>query len=104
RPIRQPLLPPIKIPKYAMPIAIACVLVLIAILAGPKLLRHGTDSPHVAAATAEQPALSPAPSQVAPPKKNSTKEFSPSVAEEQRSSKTPVPVPALLHPGTMQEE
>jgi TonB family protein len=104
RPIRQPLLPPIKLPKYAMPIAIAGVLVLIAILAGPKLLRHGTDSPHVASATAEQPVLSPAPSPVAAPMKNSTKAYSASAADEQRSSKTPVPVPALLHPGTMQEE
>jgi TonB family protein len=104
RPIRQPLMPPIKLPKYVMPIAIAGVLVLIAVLAGPKLLRHGTDSPQVAAAAQEQPARPPAPSQPAPPKKNSTKAYSPSVANGERSSKTPVPVPALLHPGTMHGE
>jgi len=91
--------------SYTVPIAVGAAMVLAAVLAGAKLLRHHPDAPQVPAATVEQPVVPPAPKQVAPsPQEHSANAYSPAVAEEKRSSKAPVPVPALIHPETMREE
>jgi TonB family protein len=93
-----------KVRSYATPVAIAVGLALAALLAGPKLLHHHTDSSQASPA-AEQQSSSPAPGQSAPSaQKNSTKPYTPSGSEVKRNSKPPVPVPALLHPGALREE
>ncbi len=104
RPIARPSRPPAKVRSYAVPIAVGFVLALTAILAGPKLLRRHIDAPQAPAATGEQPLVPPAASQLAPsPQERSTEANRSSVAEEERSSKAPVPVPATIHPETMHE-
>ena len=105
RPIARPSRTPAKHRSYAVPVAVGFVLVLAAILAGPKILRHHTDAAQAPASTGEPPLVPATPKQVAlTPPERSTKEYSSSIAEDERSSKAPVPVPALIHPGTMHEE
>jgi len=107
-PPRQPLGRPSRahalLRTYAAPITVAFVLVLTAILAVPKLLWRHMDSPQTIATTGEQPLAQPAPSKLTPsPQKRSTESHRSSVAEEKRSSKLFVPVPATIHPDTMKE-
>jgi len=96
--------------NYTVPIAVGCALVIAAIVAGPRLLRRHADTPQVPVATSEQPLVPPAPKKGAPKQvasslqERSTKPYTTSLAEEERSSKTPVPVPALIHPESMHEE
>jgi TonB family protein len=105
KPIPRPPRPPANLRRYAAPVAVGFVLVLTAILGGPKLLRRTADVRQVPAATGEQTLVPPTPSQfVASPQDRSNKTFGSSVADKERSSKTPVPVPALVHPETMHEE
>jgi serine/threonine protein kinase len=71
--------------NYGVHFAVGFVLVLAAILATAKLLRHHADTPQVPTATIEQPVVPPAPKQAAPPaQKHPTKESRPSIAEEER--------------------
>lgn len=103
--IARPLRPLAKRRSYAVPIAVGCAAVLSGILAGPKLLRRHSDAPQVPVASVEQPVVPPAPKQLAPaPKERSTKPYKSNFAEEERSPKAPVPVPALIHPESMHEE
>jgi TonB family protein len=105
QPIARPSRPPAKHRSYTVPIAIGFVLVLAAILAGPRLLRRHTEAPQVPAAMGEQPLVPPIPSRVPPsPQERPTKAYTSSIGEEERSSKAPVPVPALIHPETIHEE
>jgi TonB family protein len=105
QPIVRPSRPPAKHRNYTVPIAIGFVLVLVAILAGPRLLRRHTEAPQVPAAMGEQPLVPPVPSRVPPsPQERPTKAYTSSIGEEERSSKAPVPVPALIHPETIHEE
>jgi TonB family protein len=93
----------VKRRNYGVPIAVGFVLVLAAILATPRLLRRHTDTLQVPAATSDQPLVPPAPKQAAgqePP----TKASRPSIADEERKPRAPVPVPALVHPETIHEE
>jgi len=81
------------------------VLVLVAILAGPKLLRRHSDVPQVPTATGEQPLAPPMPRQAAPSTQEAQlREPSLSIAEEERRPRAPVPVPASAHPETIHEE
>jgi TonB family protein len=110
QPIARPSRPPTNRRVYAVPIAVGCALVLAAMLAGPRILRRHADAPQVSVATAEQPAVPPAPKKTAPkqvaplPQERSTKPYKSTFAAEERSSKAPVPVPALIHPESMHEE
>jgi TonB family protein len=96
--------------NYTVPIAVGCALMIAAILAGPRLLRRHADAQQVPVATSEQPLVPPAPKKAAPKQvasslqERSTKPYKSSLAEEERSSKAPVPVPALIHPESMHEE
>jgi TonB family protein len=90
--------PIVKRHSYAVPIAVGFVLVLAAILVGPKLLRRYSDVPQVPTATSEQPLAPPTPRQVASPQEAQLREPSLSIAEEERRPRAPVPVPALVHP------
>jgi TonB family protein len=97
--------PSAKRHTYAVPFAIGFVLVLGAILAGPRLLRRHADAPQVPAATEEQPLVPPAPMSAAPsPPQHPIKSSRPIVVEEERASKAPVPVPASIHPEMIREE
>ena len=105
QPIARPSRPTAKRRSYAVPIAIGSALVLAAILAGPRLLRRHSNAPQAPAATVEQPPVASAPRQAAPPpQEHSANAYNPAVAEEERSSKPPVPVPALIHPETAHSE
>lgn len=91
--------------KYATPIAIGLTLVLTAILEGPTLVRHHPDAPKVPAAAIERPLLPPPPRQVPPlPQKHSPKADASSIGKQERSSKAPVPAPALIHSETTLEK
>lgn len=91
--------------SYAAPIAIGSALVLTAILAGPKLLHRQSNGPQAPAATVEQAPVASAPRQSAPPQQeHSANAYNPAVAEEERSSKPRVAVPALLHPESAHSE
>lgn len=108
-PVRHPLARPSKpaanFRSYVVAVAVGCALVLTAMLAGPKFTRHHADARQVPAATGEQLLVPAAPSQLPPsPQEHSTKTYTSSVAEEERISKSPVPVPPLIHPETTHEE
>jgi TonB family protein len=91
--------------SYAVPIAVGFVLVLAAILAGPKLSRRHSDALQVPTATGEQPLAPLTPTQVAPsPQEPPAKAPRLSIAEEEREPRAPVSVPALVHPETIHEE
>jgi TonB family protein len=105
QPLAQESWPPARRRKYAGSIAVGFVLVLLAILAGPKLLRRHADAPQVSTAVQEQPLIPPAPTKAAPsPQEHPIKPSRPIVAEKERSSKPPVPMPASIHPETIHEE
>ncbi len=103
--VTRPSRPPAKRPSYTVPIAIGFVLVLAAILAGPRLMHRNMDAPRIPSSAVEQPMVPQAPSQAPPsPQEPSTNLFSSGRADEERISKAPVPVPALVHPETTHNE
>jgi TonB family protein len=105
QPIARQSRPPLKRRRNSVPIAVGFVLVLAAMLAGPRLLRHHSEAPQVSAAAGKQLLVPPAPRQVAPsPQEHPTKASRPNVAEEEQSSKAPVPVLASIHPETTHGE
>jgi TonB family protein len=105
RPIARPSRLSANLRKHATPIAIGCTLVLTAILEGPTLLRRHPNAPQIPAAASEQPLVPAPPNKLPPsPQKHSTKADISSIAKQERSFKTPVPVPALIHPDSMHEE
>jgi TonB family protein len=105
QPIARQSRPSAKYRRYEVPIAVGFVLVLAAILVGPRLLRRHSEAPQVPVATDERPLVPTAPRNVAPsPQEDPIKSSGPSVAEEEQSSKAPVPVPASIHPETIHEE
>ena len=96
--------PSARLYGYAAPITIGFALLLAAILAGPRLFRHRTVALQVPIAQGEQPSVPAAPSQVAPLlHEHPTGKHSASLAEEERPSKAPTPMPALVHPETIHE-
>jgi TonB family protein len=97
--------PPAKRRSYLMPVAVGSALALAAVLAGPKLLRRHADVKQVPVSSAEEPqALRALKQAEAAPQARATKPYRPPVAEEEQTSKAPVPVPALIHPETTHEE
>jgi TonB family protein len=104
-PIARPSRPPAKRRNYTVPIAAGFVILLVAILAGPRLLRRHSAAEQIPAAADEQPPAPLTPRQVPPPPQDrSTRAYGSSVVEEKQSSKAPVPVPALVHPETTPEK
>jgi TonB family protein len=97
--------PSARLYGYAAPIAIGFALLLAVILAGPRLFRHRTAALQVPISEGEQPPAPAAPSEVAPSlQEHPTGTHNTSVAEEERPSKAPTPMPALVHPQTIHEE
>jgi TonB family protein len=96
---------PAKRPSYAIPTAAGIVLVLAAILVGPRLLRRHPEAPQVPTATLEQPAVPPGPKQVnQAPGGRPNNASRPSVTEEGQVSEDMTPVPASTHPEALHEE
>ena len=105
KPIARQSIPPAKLRSYAVPVAVGLVLVLTAILAGPKLIRRHTEASQVPAATGGQPLVPPAPSQSTPPSQDrQAKAYGLSGAEEGGSPKVAVQVSATSPPDRMREE
>jgi TonB family protein len=105
RPITQQPKAASKQYKYAAAAGVGAVLGFAVILAGSKMLHRTSETPQSPAAGIEQPVVPPAPVKSAPaPQKNLSKPHAPDVAEEERSSRSPVPAPALIHPETMNQE
>ena len=105
KPVTQQSRPHAKRRSFAAPIAVGFVLVLAAILGGPRLLRRHSSSPQVSSATAEQPVMPPPPRQeAATPQQSRIKSSMPIIAKEERASKAPVPVPASIHPEPIHAE
>lgn len=99
--------PLVKRHRYALAVAVGIgfVLVLAAVLVGPRVLRHRAESLQVSTGIGDQPLVPPEAKQQAPSlQEPPTARFGSSIAKEERSSKPPVPVPALIHPETMHEE
>lgn len=97
--------PSAKLYGYAAAIAIGFVLLLAAILAGPRLLRDHTEAPQAPVGGGEQPAIPSPPSRAEPlPREHPTGARKTSLAEEERPSKAPAPMPALARPATIHEE
>ena len=105
QPVARPSMPPANRRSYTAPIAIGFVLFLVAILTGARLLHRNPNAPQVPAATVEQPLAPPAPSHAPPsPQVHPNNAYSSSIVEEERSTKAPAAVPAMIHPETIHEE
>jgi TonB family protein len=98
--------PLVKRHRYAVAFAVAVglVLIVVAVLVGPRVWRHRAESSQVSSAIVDQPvapveAKPPLPSPKEPP----AAQYGSSIAKEERSSRPPVAVPALIHPETMHE-
>jgi TonB family protein len=97
--------PSAKLYGYVAPIAIGFALLLAAILAGPRLLRDHAEAPQVPVGGGEEPAVPSPSSQAAPlPHEPPTDARKKSLAEEERPSEAPAPMPALARPATIHEE
>jgi TonB family protein len=96
---------PAKRHGYGIPITAGIVLLLVALVAGPRLLRRHSEATPAPAVALEQPQVAPAPKQVTqaqrePPAKASK----PSVIAEAQTSEGPTPLPASVHPEAAREE
>jgi len=101
----RPSRPPAMRQRYGIPVIAGIVLLLVAIVAGPKLLRRNREAPPAAIATLELPPVAPAPKQVTQPQRERpTKTPKPSAVEEERNSEAPTPEPASAHPEKLREE
>jgi TonB family protein len=104
-PVAQPPWLGTKHLSYAMTAVVGFVLVLAAILAGPRLLRRHSEAPQAPAAALEQPPNPPAPKQVKQaPQERPTEASKPSAAEEAKKSTGPVPVHTSIRPETLRGE
>jgi TonB family protein len=101
----RPSRPPATRQRYGIPVTAGIVLLLVAIVAGPKLLRRNSEAPPAPIATLELPPAPPAPKQVTQPQRERpTKTPKPNAIEEERNSEGPTPEPAAAHPETLREE
>jgi TonB family protein len=91
--------------NHVAAVAIGFALVVAAMLAGPRLLRHHSDAPQVPAPTGMPPLAPATPKQaVLPPQEPPEKEFKENVAEKEPSSKILAPVPTSVHPEMIDEK
>ena len=102
--VSQPARRPTRLRSYTAPIAVGVAWVLALILVAPRLLRRHTDAPKVPATESENQVVQPAPGRSPSPQASSTKADKSRLAEQERISKAPVPVPAISHPETLHEE
>jgi TonB family protein len=97
--------PPAMRQRYGIPVIAGIVLLLVAIVAGPKLWRRNAEAPRSPTATLEPPPVPPAAKQVTQPQRERpTKTPKPSAAEKNQNSEGPTPEPASAHPETLHEE
>jgi TonB family protein len=101
----RPSKPPGMRQGYGIPVTAGIVLLLVAIVAGPRLLRRNPEAPPAPIATLEMPQVPPAPKQVTQPQRERpTKTPKPSAVEKEKNSERPIPEPASAHPETLREE
>jgi TonB family protein len=105
QPVARPPRPVTKHLSYAMTVVVGFVVLLAAILAGPRLLRRHSETSQAPAAALEQLPIPPAPKQKTPgPQERSTKASRPSAAEKPENSTGTIPVPASIHPETLHQQ
>ena len=90
---------------YGIPVPAGGVLLLVAIVAGPRLFHNHSEAPPTPTATLELPPVPPAAKQVTQPQRERpTKTPKPSAVEKDQNSEGPTPEPASAHPETLREE
>ena len=96
---------PAKRRSYGVPVAAGIVLVLAAILVGPRLLHRNSEAPQVPTAALEQSPVPPTSMQVkqAAPERP-TKASKADIIEEEQKPEHPTPVAASIHPEALREE
>jgi TonB family protein len=103
--VSRPSGPPAMSRRYGIPVTAGVVLLLVAIVAAPRLLHRHSEAPPAPAVALEPPQVAPAPKQATqalrePPAKASK----PGAIEEAQKSEGPTPLPASVHPETRSEE
>jgi len=103
--VARPSRPPAMGRNFGITITAAVLLLLAAIVVGPRLLRRHSEAPPAPAAALELPPVPSSPRQEkqAQPERPSKKSKSRDIAEE-KHSEAPTPVPASIHPETPREE
>jgi TonB family protein len=99
--------PPAMRRGYGIPVTAGVVLLLVAIVAGPRLFHNHSKAPPTPTATLDLPPVPPAAKQLPQPqpqRERPTKTPKPSAVEKDRNSERPTPVPALAHPEPLREE
>jgi len=90
---------------YGIPVTAGVVLVLVAIVAWPRLSHRHSEAPSAPAVALEQPPVPPVPKQVTQAQlERPTKASTPDVIEEEQDSEAPTPLPTSVHPETAREE
>jgi len=101
----RPAGPPTKRLSYGIPVTAGVVLLLVAIVAGPRLFRRHSEATPALAVALEPPPVPPTPKQVTQPQREPpTKASKPSVIEEEQKSESPTPLPTSVHPEAVREE
>jgi TonB family protein len=101
----RPARPPAMRQTYGIPVTAGVVLLLVAIVAGPRLFHNHSEAPPTPTATLELPPVPPAAKQATQPQsERPTKTSRPSAVEKDQHLERPIPVPATAHPETLREE
>jgi TonB family protein len=101
----RPARPPAMRQRYGIPVIAGIVLLLVAIVAGPRLFHGHSEAPPTPSTTLVLPQVPPAAKQLTqPPRERPTKTPKSSAVEKVQNSERPNPVPALAHPETLREE
>jgi TonB family protein len=101
----RPARPPAMRHGYGIPVTVGVVLLLVAIVAGPRLFHGHSEAPPSPTARLVLPQVPPAAKQLTQPQRERpTKTPKPSAVEKDQNSERPTPVPASAHPETLREE
>jgi TonB family protein len=102
---KRPASPPAMRQTYGIPVTAGVVLLLVAIVAGPRLFHNHSEAPPTPTATLELPPVPAAAKQATQPQsERPTKTSKPSAVEKDHHLERPIPVPATAHPETLREE
>jgi TonB family protein len=101
----RPARPPAMRHGYGIPVTAGVVLLLVALVAGPRLFHGHSKAPPTPTATLELPQVPPAAKQLTQPQRERpTKTPKPRAVEKDQNSESPTPVPASAHPETLREK
>jgi TonB family protein len=102
---KRPASPPAMRQTYGIPVTAGVVLLLVAIVAGPRLFHNHSEAPPTPTATLELPPVPAAAKQATQPQsERPTKTSKPTAVEKDHHLERPIPVPATAHPETLREE